>query len=636
MSDKKFVKDFIKWRSENGYPKRQECRDIFKNFKDADDELCKSQNEEGLKVLTSSSIGSRPFWIDYVMNQEKPSVFLDNLFKRDSEVTKNDPKDSISTVTKPSDEEIKDIIIDCTYEYIRANKTVPQFRELNTGYRINKYFASEKELFEGVKQKYDLSEYVLNESIFTDEYNKYVINEVKKYKRFIVTTAVVNKKVNKQFLNSIKNYCERKDALCLIMPCQDTFARNTGFQYQLDTELKDFPIVYKDLYLNNNIYLSNIRVSAKMINPNMGLGQLSVDSSVIIGNPKQDLTFISNAFEKTPRAVMSTGAITLPDYSNDLYLSDRINRISEIAHIQGCLIVEIQDDKIFHFRQVQAGPNGEIVDLGIQYNADKSISISDEPLLVCGDAHFTELNDKVFEKNKELIKELNIHDLVLHDIISCGSISHHNEKKNISKAILVQDSTISLQDEADKCAEKIIELLACISGDIYIVYSNHHSHIMRYLEEGRYIKDAINKRLALELAMNAIDGFDAFEYLMRAKTDLQYLSDEDFNRIKFLKKLENKEIYGCTISNHGDKGGNGSRGNLQTYFKAFPKSISGHTHVASIYKSAYSVGTMSILDPTYVSGLSSWTHTSCITYKNGERQLISFVKNNDGEYTWKI
>jgi len=38
------------------------------------------------------------------------------------------------------------------------------------------------------------------------------------------------------------------------------------------------------------------------------------------------------------------------------------------------------------------------------------------------------------------------------------------------------------------------------------------------------------------------------------------------------------------------------------------------------------VGTSSIKNLEYVSGLSRWTHTHCIIYSNGKRQLINIVE----------
>ena len=619
MNNKEFITEFKKWRESNGLPRRDECREMYRKY-------CK-------ELDTNPFVDDCGIW-NYISGQPKPSMFLDSLFKKDSSITKDDVKPT-SSASVVSEDEIRGIILKCTYEYIKANNRVPELRELNTGYNVKKHYSTEKELFEAVKDIYDVSEYVLNESLFTSEYHDELVKEVKKYKRFVITTAVVNKKANKQFLNSVKNYCNTNNALCLVLPCQDVYSRNKTFNYQMDPELKDFKFAYEDIYLNDNIYISNIRVSAKQINPHTGLSHMSVESSVVVGSTKQDLIFVPNTIEKTPRSIMCTGAITANDYSSDLYMSDRINRISELNHIVGAIIVEVVDSKLFNFRQIQAGPTGEIIDLGVIYNSDGSVGESTNVCAVLGDAHFPELEPGVFEENKQLLRKLNVKDVVLHDVISCTSISHHLAKKEISKAIVAQTYPISLQEEADICADKIMELLEIATGNIYLVNSNHHSHITSWLDSAIFISDPINKRLGLELAMKALDGDDPFKYLMLAKTDLRYLEQKDIDRIIFLEKFENKEINGVNISMHGHFAGNGSKGNLQAYYKSFTKSVSGHSHVAQIAKSAYSVGTMSTLTPNYVSIMSSWTHTSCVIYDDGQRQLINFIRNKDGKYIWK-
>ena len=34
MSFKEFIEDFELWRKENNYPKREECREFFRNYRD--------------------------------------------------------------------------------------------------------------------------------------------------------------------------------------------------------------------------------------------------------------------------------------------------------------------------------------------------------------------------------------------------------------------------------------------------------------------------------------------------------------------------------------------------------------------------------------------------------------------------
>ena len=71
MSFKEFIEDFELWRKENNYPKREECREFFRNYRDND-----SDNKYS--------------WCEYILNQDKPATFLDKLFKKDGEIAKRD------------------------------------------------------------------------------------------------------------------------------------------------------------------------------------------------------------------------------------------------------------------------------------------------------------------------------------------------------------------------------------------------------------------------------------------------------------------------------------------------------------------------------------------------------------------
>lgn len=617
MNKQEFLEQFKLWRAKNGYPKRQACRDIYKQY------------------LTAEYIDSEEFeWCYYISKQDKPSIFLDSLFVKGSEVTKNDPINS--TDNRPKEDDIKQEIIDIFYNFVKENNFIPEFKDLNYNSNIKKYFKTEKELYNACSDKYNLSEFSLNESLFTDKYFEGVLDKVSKYNKFVITTAVVGKKVDKEFINSIKNYCNRNNALCLVMPCQDTFNRKSGFEYQLDPELKDFCIVYKDLYLNENIYLSSIKVSAKQIQPITGIHQFTTEASCILASPQQNMMPIPNQFKKIPHVIMCSGACTIPDYNNDLYMSHRLNKIAEYNHINGAVIIEIENKKIFHFRQIQSGNNGEFIDLSIQYNPDNTISYVDDSYMVIGDAHFGEHEEAVLDKTKEMVKDLGVTDLALHDVFGGYSIAHWDVNKTITRAIKAEEGKLSLLQEAHLCARKLMEFGELISGKVDIVYSNHPLFLERYLEDGRYAKDPLNLYYSLDIVKAFLNKINPFKYMICNKTDFVYLDDKDFEKFNFLEKLDDKQVYGIEIAQHGSFGAGGAKGSLIAYKKAFEKSISAHTHFPCINGGAWSVGTNSVLDPNYARGISNSMHTNAIIYKNGTRQLINIIKNKDGNYTWRL
>ena len=87
---------------------------------------------------------------------------------------------------------------------------------------------------------------------------------------------------------------------------------------------------------------------------------------------------------------------------------------------------------------------------------------------------------------------------------------------------------------------------------------------------------------------------------------------------------------------HGDKGANGSRGSIVTFERSVGNCVTGHTHAAKRLRRACCVGTVANLDQGYNEGLTSWSRTCCICYSNGTKQLIHFIPNKKGKYSYGI
>lgn len=615
MSFKEFIEDFELWRKANNYPKREECREFFRNYRDND-----SDNKYS--------------WCEYILNQDKPATFLDKLFKKDGEITKRD-KLRI-TESEKLQRDYKSEILNSVYGYVKENSYIPNFTVINNmlGFKANKFYPSEQALSKDLRAKFkDIGDFLFNEDDFNAEYQERTNNAIKNHKRFFITTAVSGKRVCSKLYESIKTYLSFNDAICLVLPCEDIANRKTVYNWQLSPLLKEdkFYVVYNDTYLNSNIYISDIKVSAKQINPQSGLPQFTQDGSVIIASPKQDLDYVANSNNKIPNAIMTTGAITENDYSNDAYMSQRLNKIAEYEHVLGGIVVEIENDKIFHFRQVQMGADGEIIDLGIKYTKEGMSSVNNT-VMVVGDSHFGEHDEIAIEAEEDMISYLNVKDIVLHDVFSAISISHHDKNKTITLAKKANENKISLEEEANIVAQYLDRFANDIDGKVVIVDSNHHEHLDRYLEEGRYATDKVNLRYSLDIVKAMLDGEELpVRYMIENQTPFK-----NKNKVKWLEPDEDYSYYGIEVSQHGSRGANGSRGNLQIFRKAYKKSISAHTHQPKIYRGAISVGTSSKLKLGYNKGLSSWVQGVGVVYENGTYQLINIVQNKAGQYTWRL
>lgn len=478
-----------------------------------------------------------------------------------------------------------------------------------------------------------IEEYEEESTIYTEEYREALNDEIKKYKKFVITTVVMGKEVNKSFADSLRNYAKRNNALLIALPCEDVVSRGkkTSKTLEISPELSDFRVVFKDTYINNNLCLCAIKVSAKQINPLTGLDRLTVQrqASIIVASPKVFLKYVPNMHYDIPPALMTTGAVTINNYDTDRYMSKRTSTLAEGDHAYGAIIVEVEDEHIFHFRHVRASSYNSITDMGIDYLPDGSVQPMDNTVMVMGDSH-TGYHDKELHVSiMEAALKSGVDTIFLHDIFNATSVTHHDKGKGITRAIKAKENKLDLKLECTAIRNYLNNII--LHGmDAYIVSSNHDHMLLRWLEEGGYINDPLNYEMGVSLAAAAIKGHDPLKYAI--ENEIGYKEE----RVHWLKEDESCKVYGVECSNHGSAGANGSKGSLQIFEKGLGNCVVAHTHSAAIIRDAYCVGTVGVMDQGYNRGLSSWTRTCCLIYKNGTKQLINFIPDKNGDYSYLL
>jgi hypothetical protein len=458
-------------------------------------------------------------------------------------------------------------------------------------------------------------------------------------KRFVVTTAVTGCDVHEGFYASIKNFCDENDAALLVMVSSDpAHNRDRGApgvsereRYgTIDVKLANELIVLRDTALNEHLKLSVLKTSAKMINPLTGIKRLvQKNGNLIVASPKQVQQCVPVSNFKLPHVGMSTGAITLSDYSTDNYMSERLAYIAEHDHTIGAIIVEIEDAELFHYRQIQADSEGSFYDIaGLELKkytpkGVKRVDLSRENAgaLVMGDWHSGETDPVVSKAWEELCAIIRPDHVVVHDGFNGLSINHHEEDDQVLKAQRSMAAQLSLESELRVFAADLDALSPWAKKSVVVVKSNHDEFLVRYLRRGKYVEDAQNHRFSLDLAKSAIDGEDPLQFAVEKVIGLG-----EKTNVRWLKRNEDFKIARIQLGAHGDKGANGSRGTLAQIEESFGYSVTGHSHVPQILRGAWSVGTSSFLQLNYNSDSpSSWMNTSCIVYPNGQRQLINVI-----------
>lgn len=533
------------------------------------------------------------------------------------------------------EEDQKQDIVERYVDYIESFGITPSLKIINTwGYtlaQVTKLFSNMRRLYDHCADLYpSIFNELVNDSLFTEKAFEELKKKIKTKKRFIITTAVSGKEIDENAFKALKTYEEVENAMILIQPCEDVASRNSIFDYELDRRLRNCGFAFKDLYLNRKFYLSSISVSAKQINPLTGLERLAqAMGSTALASPKQYLQFVPNSNRKMPRALMTTGAITIPDYSTDKSMSKRTSYLAEFDHVMGALIVEIEDDRIFHFRQIQFDDDGSFYDLGWKYNPDGTVDEVKETTCVFGDTHVGSHCLDVDDCLQEITEYVNCKEIIVHDLFDNRFNNHHDVHKPVLRAKLAMQGKTKLIHEGEITTEWLNDWSDRVDR-LVIVKSNHDEALERYLDEGRWKDDPENLYDACLLVRKRMEGHDPLKYLINDMVGLKHSS-----KIKWLDRDEDYVIYGIENGVHGDKGGNGSKGSLRSVEKSYYKATVGHSHTAGIFRHVYQVGTSTVMKLSYNSGPSSWTNTMCIQYPNGQRQLINIIKTKDGRVTWR-
>lgn len=520
-------------------------------------------------------------------------------------------------------------------DLVRKKKLLPSQRDLfSAGFSntvVYKSFRNLQEVKRAAKKLYPKAfRHVLDEDDFSGlDYYERMQKLLGRQRRFVITTAVTGCQVNKKFLGSLENYCRERSALLVVLPCTDPAAKG---EWTLDAELHDAGavIIPRDMPINSNIFLSTIKLGAKQINPITGLSRIGQRrGSFIYASPKQMMEPVAISTKGLVHVLMTTGAVTDPNYDPDpekphRYLSQRTAYIAHNDHVLGAIVLEVEDEKIYHFRQLQADPkSGSVVDLGVQYTPKSTKKVRPEAF-VPGDLHVTETDPVVEKAWFDVIKLTQPKRVFFHDMFSGVSINHHEQNQHIRLAQLAEEKKLCLADEIAAVARKMEEWGSKVD-QVNVVKSNHDEFLSRYLEESRYVNDPQNKKISLQLALAMIDGEDPLRYAVEKLFGMKR------KNVRWLTRNDECKIAGIELANHGDMGPNGARGSLAGMEKAYGNSVSGHAHTPRIFRGAWQVGTSSYLKLSYNEGPSSWMHSACLVYKNGSRQLINVI---DGK--WRL
>lgn len=446
---------------------------------------------------------------------------------------------------------------------------------------------------------------------------------------YVITSAVTGSWANNPFMESLLSYCDHHGAELKVIPIRYRNPTSTMEEPDdwIDPQLSPWLFTGRESLAPGLMLIGDVPIQPTAVRPLSGLQTFAGKCSTIFGHPKIALETIATRLREPAKIVTTTGAVTLPTYSDS-----KAGKKGEFHHVCGAVIVQVSGQGLFHIRHIKADSQGGFQDLGFYYR-QTSVTPIRASVLTLGDLHGVRadphvMDATVFSQNS-LAKTLRPRMLVLHDVLDFQAANYHNNY--FTRVNLFHTGQSDVFTELKKTFELLDDIAESLPDtQIFIVPSNHHDHFSKWLEKALNAEDIQNAwiyhktKLAYVEACMKDESFDPFAFWSR-------FMSRNPDRLVFLGVGESLEVDGVEYGHHGHRGPNGTRGSIGGFLRVGAKMTVGHSHSPGIMDGVYQVGTSSLLDMGYNSdALSSWMATHCVHYENGSRTLVNIV---DGQWT---
>lgn len=452
---------------------------------------------------------------------------------------------------------------------------------------------------------------------------------------YIITSHQNDTKINTKFLNALLMLKLDLKATLIVIP---TYYQTRSTMGRLEPKWSDELMQYyrsQPFKLTKNLEVcAGLPINATAVNPLSGLHAVTGTSSSIIPHPQIRWEYVPTPPDEISKVLMTTGSISQKNYTRT-----KAGALGAYRHENSALVIYTENDMFWPFI-VNADNTGGFYHLEHYYDADGVYTHEDGYALTMGDLHCEYMDPGVEEATwtgkNALVKKLPITKQIWHDVIDFTSAhSHHNKRNLIYKHALNKAGRGSAKWSLDTTAEKVSKLIkeSPKTDKFYIVSSNHHDHLNRFLNEiAPKDLDGDDLQLWVDLMSNVLREVkvDRMGVLHGANILKLYLSQtlpkELFNKLDWTangyKKLM---IYGIDHGQHGHVGPNGGPANRNAYAASTHLNNICHSHSPGITFGTYQGGTNSYLQRGYNPGYSSWMHVDILTYPNGKRTPISII-----------
>lgn len=444
--------------------------------------------------------------------------------------------------------------------------------------------------------------------------------------RYVITCAQNATPVHAGFLAALKQYCKRNGSTLVVVP---TRYKNPTSLWSEAQEHDDWWAPEVVRYLRSDRHdlakgctlLADIKIQPTADDPLSGLEGMTGARSVIVGHPQVALTHVATPQDQLARALYTTGACTVANYS-----PTKAGAKGAHHHSIAALVVEIDKKGIAHIRHVSAVEDGSFHDLDREYHPKGSRANGGVATLTMGDTHADFVDPLVrkatFVGPQSMVHALRPQFLVWHDVFDCYSGSHHHRHSPLTQFKKHHSGRNNVGAELKRCFEFVDKHSPAWCQNVFVP-SNHVDHLFKWLEETDPRADHENGLLWAELYL-ATRTQDVEPFVYMAQKNLRCA-----DRSIFLGRDESFTVHGVDHSLHGDIGPNGARGSIKALAKTAGKCSIGHSHTSGIRHGCFQAGTSTIYRLEYAKGPSSWTQSHIVEYRNGKRAILHVI---DGRY----
>lgn len=381
----------------------------------------------------------------------------------------------------------------------------------------------------------------------------------------------------------------------------------------------------------NIVLLGDVKTQPTATSPLSGLEGFTGTESAIAGHTKLQLKVIAVPAGKTPKILTTTGACTVPNYTDS-----KTGKLGNFHHTLGAALVETKGRKFF-LRQINATKDGTFIDKDKLYTPSGVKAAGRALAVSLGDVH-VEVTDPVVTKATfgkdgivEVLKPEHIFYNDVHDGLACNP---HDQKDVFIQIAKAGSGRNNVRAEVERTC-KFVEEYTPKDTKAVIVTSNHDDFLRRWVVNSDWREDPTpeNAEFYLETALEMVRGTKMLPNGASYPSPFPQWAKKLIKNID-LKVLETDESFvlsGVEFGLHGDRGPNGSRGSAANLSKLGTKTVIGHSHTPRIENGCYQAGTSSYIRLGYNSGPSSWLASHVVQYANGKRCIITIV---DGE--WKL